>query len=100
MLTAASLFFPFSFFPFFSFIQTCQLRPVHLASPSHRRYPVGAAINPISANSTPQLQRQPKAPDKSFPFLSSFIFNGAGHPPPPALTRRKPPFPSRSHPPP
>ncbi len=82
MLAAASLFFPFSFFPFFSFIRTCQLRPVHLTLPSHRRYPVGAAINPVGANSTPQLQRQPKAPDKSFPFLSSFIFNGAGHPPP------------------
>src|SRR6266702_2505343 len=46
-----------SFFPFFPFIQTCQLRHrrrrhFHLASPSHRRYPIGAT-------STPQLPHQP-----------------------------------------
>src|SRR6266571_8520726 len=45
------------FFPFFPFIRTCQLRRrrrrrLHLASPSHRRYPVGAT-------STPQLPHQP-----------------------------------------
>src|SRR6266571_7420036 len=47
-----------SFFPFFPFIRTCQLRcrrrrRLHLASPSHRRYPVGAT-------STPQLPHQPR----------------------------------------
>ncbi len=46
-----------SFFPFFPFIQTCQLQRhcccrLHLASPSHRRYPVGTT-------STPQLLHQP-----------------------------------------
>jgi len=46
-----------SFFPFFPFIRTCQLRHrcrrrLHLTSPSHRRYP-------ISATSTPQLPHQP-----------------------------------------
>ncbi len=45
------------FFPFFPFIRTCKLRRhcrcrLHLASPSHRRYPVGAT-------STPQLPHQP-----------------------------------------
>ncbi len=46
-----------SFFPFFPFIRTCQLRHrhhrrLHLASPSHRQYPVGTT-------STPQLLHQP-----------------------------------------
>src|SRR6266702_3147150 len=45
------------FFPFFPFIQTYQLRRrhrcrLHLASPSHRRYPVGATL-------TLQLPHQP-----------------------------------------
>src|SRR6266702_772431 len=61
VLAAASLFFPFSFFPFFPFILTFHLLSLHLASPSHRRYPVGAALHPVGANSTPQLQRQPTA---------------------------------------
>ncbi len=51
------------FFPFFFFSsQTCQLRHhchLHLASPSHRRYPVTTAINPVSATSTLQLLHQP-----------------------------------------
>src|SRR6266702_988414 len=63
----------------------------HLALPSHRRYPIGA-------NSTPQRQRQPKAPDKSLPFLSSFIFSGAGHPPPLDAGLLQPPV-ARKHPP-
>src|SRR6266702_7635102 len=59
-----------SFFPFFPFIRTCQLRcrrrrRLHLASPSHRRYPVGATLK--------------KASDKSFPLFFPFVFNGAGH---------------------
>ncbi len=59
-----------SFFPFFPFIQTCQLRcccrrRFHLASPSHRRYPVSATLK--------------KASDKSFPLFFPFVFNGAGH---------------------
>src|SRR6266702_2676241 len=52
----------FSFFSFFPFTRTCQLRHrrrLHLASPSHRRYPVAAAINPVGATSTPQLPHQP-----------------------------------------
>src|SRR6266702_2077153 len=144
----------FSFFSFFPFTRTCQLRHrrrLHLASPSHRRYPVVAAINPVGATSTPQLPHQPsgrynrrhvtpcghansplhrpshasrahtshpaavalaapsapkKAPDKSFPFFFSFIFNGAGHPPPltpplpPTPASRTPPPVARKHPPP
>src|SRR6266702_5411930 len=127
VLAVASLFSPFlfifififiSFFPFHLNLAATSLSPSPPpASPSHRRYPVGAT-------STPQLPHQPrghynrhhvtpcrhanyplhqpshasraltshpaavaltapstpkKAPDKSFPFLFSFIFNGAGH---------------------
>src|SRR6266702_1542860 len=145
-------FFPFSFFPFFPFIRTCQLqhrRHLHLTSPSHRRYPIAAAINPVAATSTLQLLHQPrgrynchhvtpcrhanyplhppshvsrahashpaaitlavpsapkKAPDKSSPFFFSFIFNGAGHPPPldtglfhpPVACKHPPHLPSRA----
>src|SRR6266702_628222 len=51
LLSVLALFFLF-------FIRTCQLRcrrrrRLHLASPSHRRYPVGAT-------STPQLPHQPR----------------------------------------
>src|SRR6266702_2708640 len=49
----SQVFFPFFiFFHFFPFIRTCQLlhrRRLHLASPSHRRYPV----SPPSTPSTP-----------------------------------------------
>src|SRR6266702_329526 len=52
VLAVASL-----FFLFFPFIRTCQLRRrllrLHLASPSHRRYPLGVT-------STPQLPHQPR----------------------------------------
>ena len=46
--------------------------PSHVLQ-AHTSHPVTIAI---TVPCTPI-----KAPDKSFPFLSSFIFNGAGHPP-------------------
>ncbi len=39
-----------------------------------------------------------KAPDKSFPFLPSFIFNGAGHPPPLTQACCTPPWHTSTHP--
>src|SRR6266571_272055 len=90
-----------SFFPFFPFIRTSQLRcrrrrRLHLASPSHRRYPVGATLkepqishSPIFSPSSLTVQdTSPRHRPVALPMARK-------HPPPLPPPPCRPPFPRR-----